>query len=65
MDNKRISKIIKVIMIFIITVIVYKISGYASSRINEGGLWLVASLCGWFWCLFGFIGALLLVLNDD
>lgn len=65
MDNKRISKIIKVIMIFIITVIVYKISGYASSRINEGGLWLVACFGGWFWCLFGWIGALLLVLNDD
>ena len=65
MNNKEISKIIKVIMIFIITVIVYKISGYTSSRINEGGLWLVASLCGWFWCLFGWIGALLLVLDDE
>ena len=64
MNNKEISKIIKVVMIFIITVIVYKISGYASSRINEGGLWLVASLCGWFWCLFGWIGALLLVLDE-
>ena len=64
MNNKEISKIIKVIMIFIITVIVYKISGYASSRIDEGGLWLVASLCGWFWCLFGWIGALLLVLDE-
>lgn len=64
MNNKEISKIIKVIMIFIITVIVYKISGYTSSRINEGGLWLVASLCGWFWCLFGWIGALLLVLDE-
>ena len=64
MNHKEISKIIKVIMIFIITVIVYKISGYTSSRINEGGLWLVASLCGWFWCLFGWIGALLLVLDE-
>ena len=64
MINKRISKIIKVIMILIITMIVYQVSGYASSRINEGGLWLVASLCGWFWCLFGWIGALLLVLDE-
>ena len=64
MSNRRISKIIKVIMIFIITVIVYQVSGYASSRINEGGLYLVASLCGWFWCLFGWIGVLLLVLDE-
>ena len=64
MNNKKISKIIKVIMIFIITVIVYKISGYTSSRINEGGLWLVVCLCGWFWCLFGWIGVLLLVLDE-
>ena len=64
MSNKIISKIIKVIMILIITMIVYQVSGYASSRINEGGLWLVASLCGWFWCLFGWIGALLLVLDE-
>ena len=65
MNNKEISKVIKIVIIVIITVIVYKISGYASSRINEGGLWLVASLCGWFWCLFGWIGALLLVLDDE
>ena len=65
MNNKKISKIIKVIMILIITVIIYKVSGYTSSRINEGDLWLVASLCGWFWCLFGWIGALLLVLDDE
>lgn len=64
MDNKRINKIIKVIMILIITVIVYQVSGYASSRMDEGILWLVASLCGWFWCLFGWIGALLLVLDE-
>ena len=48
----------------IITVIVYQLSGYTSSRIDEGGLWLVVSLCGWFWCLFGWIGALLLVLDE-
>ena len=64
MNNKGISKIIKVIINITITVIIYKVSGYASSRINEGGLWLVASLCGWFWCLFGWIGALLLVLDE-
>ena len=64
MDNKRISKIIKVIMILIITMIVYQVSGYTSSRMDEGILWLVASLCGWFWCLFGWIGALLLVLDE-
>ena len=65
MNNRRIGKIIKVIMILIITMIVYQVSGYASSRINDGGLWLVASLCGWFWCLFGWIGVLLLVLDDE
>ena len=64
MSNKRIIKVISIVIIFIITVIVYKVSGYASSRINEGGLYLVASLCGWFWCLFGWIGALLLVLDE-
>ena len=64
MDNKRISKIIKVIMITIISIIIYFLTGYASSRIDEGGLWLVASLCGWFWCLFCWIGALLLVLDE-
>lgn len=65
MSNKIISKVIKTIMITIISIIVYFLTGYASSRINEGGLWLVASLCGWFWCLFGWIGALLLVLDDE
>ena len=58
------SKTIKIVTIFIITIIVYQVSGYTSSRIDEGGLWLVASLCGWFWCLFGWIGALLLVLDE-
>lgn len=65
MSNKRISKVIKMIMIIIISIMIYFLTGYTSSRIDEGGLWLVACLGGWFWCLFGFIGALLLVLNDD
>lgn len=65
MSNKIIGKIIKIIMITIISIIVYVLTGYTSSRIDEGGLWLVACLGGWFWCLFGWIGALLLVLNDD
>lgn len=59
------NKIIKIMIISVISIIVYCLTGYASSRINEGGLWLVACLGGWFWCLFGFIGALLLILNDD
>ena len=64
MSNKIISKVIKIVIIFITTVIVYRLSGYTSSRIDEGGLWLVVCLCGWFWCLFGWIGALLLVLDE-
>lgn len=59
------NKIIKMIMITIISIMIYFLTGYTSSRIDEGGLWLVACFGGWFWCLFGFIGALLLVLNDD
>lgn len=65
MSNKRINKVIKIITITIISIIVYFLTGYTSSRIDEGGLWLVACLCGWFWCLFGWIGALLLVLDDE